>query len=66
MALTQTVRNNVSPYTVSMEMRVSREIAMEMCADKSGSVYERNVFGTTYIFNPIEKSLTIIVGHADL
>jgi hypothetical protein len=63
--LTLYVKNNVSPYQVSMEMRVTREVARDMLNDDSGSTYEREVFGTLYVLNPVDRTITAYVNGAE-
>lgn len=60
------VRNNVSPYQVSTTLRVSRAIATDMLRDDSGSTYERNVFGTRYVLDPVAKTITAFIGGGEL
>lgn len=54
--------HNPSPYQISMNMRVTRGVASDMFNDKSGSTYERDVFGTHYLYDPIAQTLTITIG----
>jgi|SRR6478735_5504936 len=51
-------RHYVSPYQVSVEMRVSRAEAIEMLSDTSGSDYTRDVFGTRLVLDPVARTLT--------
>lgn len=49
---------DVSPYQVSMALRIPRDAARDMLSDTSGSTYERDVFGTHYTLDPVARTLT--------
>jgi len=64
--LTLQVLDNPSPYTISMAMRVTREIARDMFTDDSGSTYEREIFGTRYVYDTAARTLTSYINGAEL
>ena len=64
--LSLSVRSNVSPYQVSTTLRVTREVAAAMLKDDSGATHERNIFGTRYVLDPVDKTITAFIGGGEL